>query len=272
MNSAISTWRNQPHWFHPSALSTVISAIQLIIARPGLRVRMRDRIEDHSVPVGAEADERGARADRLGPGCPTPHDGPAPMDRRLVGMHLRPDRGVDAVGADQQPAVRLRTRPVRMIDEGGHAAVGRLAVAADAAAQADGVRAKPFNDLTVKQHVQAAAVYGVLRPLVPGLQAARLGIDVVAVQPDQSPFAGRHANLVELVLANAEIVELAHGVGLQIDADAQRPHLPHGLVDHAGHADLVEGQCGRQSADTAAGDDHRVFCHAWLCRVNACIS
>ena len=52
-------------------------------------------------------------------------------------------------------------------------------------------------------------------------------------------FAGRPTP-VEILLGDPEIVELAHGVGLQIDADAERAHVPHGFEDDAGHADLVK--------------------------------
>ena len=58
-----------------------------------------------AVAVGAEADERGARADRHAPGHAAPHDGAAPVNRRLRRMHLRTDRRMDAIGADQSPAL-----------------------------------------------------------------------------------------------------------------------------------------------------------------------
>ncbi len=56
-------------------------------------------------------------------------------------------------------------------------------------------------------------------------------------------------------------IELAHRIGLQIDADAERAHVPDGFEDDAGHADLVERQGCRQPADAAAGDDYKIIRH-----------
>ena len=55
--------------------------------------------------------------------------------------------------------------------------------------------------------------------------------------------------------SNAEVAQFAHGVGLQVDADAERPHLAHGFKDDARHADLLERQRGDEPADAAAGND-----------------
>ena len=101
-------------------------------------------------------------------------------------------------------------------------------------------------------------MHRILRPVVAGELAARLGIDVVAVQAHQRPFPGRQADAVEIGFGDAEIVELAHGIGLHIDADAERPHLAYRLVDNAGHADLVEREGHRQAANAAAGDDDTI--------------
>ena len=101
-------------------------------------------------------------------------------------------------------------------------------------------------------------MHGILRPLVAGQQAARLGIDVVAVEPDQRPFLGGQTDAIEVGLRDAEVEELAHRIGLQVDADAQRAHVAHRLEDDAGHADLVQRQGRRQPADAAAGDEYGV--------------
>jgi len=66
----------------------------------------------------------------------------------------------------------------------------------------------------------------ILRPLVSGQPPARLGIDVVAVEPDQRPFLRGQADAVEIVLGDAEIAEFPHRIGLQIDAHAERAHVP----------------------------------------------
>ncbi len=102
-------------------------------------------------------------------------------------------------------------------------------------------------------------MHGILRPLVAGQQAAGLGIDVVAVEADQRPLLGGQADAIEVGLRDAEVVELAHRVGLQVHADAQRAHLAHRLEHDARHADLVQRQRRRQPADAAAGDEYGVI-------------
>ena len=116
----------------------------------------------------------------------------------------------------------------------------------------------------MEQHVETAAVHRVLRPTITGLRAARLGIDVVSVEPDQRPFLRRQANLVEIGRADAEIVKLAHRIRLQVDADAERAHLAHRLEDDGAHADLMERERGGQPADAATGDKYRSVRHAAL--------
>ena len=62
-----------------------------------------------------------------------------------------------------------------------------------------------------------------------------------------------------------QVVELAHGIGLQVDAHAQRLQIRHRLVDHAGHADLVQREGQGQAADAAAGDQHGELRAMGLC-------
>ena len=101
-------------------------------------------------------------------------------------------------------------------------------------------------------------MHRVLRPVVAREFAARLRIDVVAVQSDQRPFARRKADPVEVGLGDAEVVEFAHGIGLQIDADAERAHVAHRFEDDTGHANLMERERSREPANAAAGNDHAV--------------
>ena len=111
------------HLPEPAALLPALGVVHRDLGDPvdhreaRLRVGMGDRIEDDPVAMRAEADEGGAGADRLRPGGAAPHDRPAPVDRRLGGMHLRPDRRMDAVGADEQRAARLGGRAVGVFDE-----------------------------------------------------------------------------------------------------------------------------------------------------------
>ena len=228
---------------------------------PRLRIRMGDRIEDDAVLVRAQPHERRARADRFRPGHAAPHDAAAPVDRRLVWMHLRAHGRVDAVGADEQCGRKIRTVAIRRGHLNGHPSVRQPPVARHARAKPHGIGANPLHDLAVQQHLQLAAVHGVLRPLVPGEPPAPLRVDVVAVQADQRPLFRGHADLVELRFRDAEVIELAYCVGLQVDADAERFHLAHGLEHRARHADLMKGQGRGQPANPATGNEHLRFSH-----------
>ena len=154
-----------------------------------------------------------------------------------------------------------------MLDPRGHA-VGGLLVAHDARAEFHGVTASPRHEGVVQQYVEEAAMDRVLRPVVAGVLSARFGIDVMAVEADQRPFFRRQADTIHLGRADAEIIEFAHGVRLEVDADAEWTHFAHGFVDDAGNPDLLQGQRRRQTADAAAGDDHGICRHCFLsCRV-----
>ena len=102
---------------------------------------------------------------------------------------------------------------------------------------------------------------GVLRPVVAGEPPAWLGINVVAVQSHQRPFLRRQTDAVEIGWREAEVVKLAHGIGLQIDADAERPHVADSFEHDAWDADLVQRERRRQPANAAAGDDHSIIGH-----------
>ena len=174
-------------------------------------------------------------------------------------MHLRAHRGVDAVGANKQRAARLRRRAVGVLDQRADVAIVEFAIAGNPAAELDRLRPDPLNDLVVQQHVELPAMHGVLRPVVAGKFSAGLGIDVVAVQSDQRPFPGGEADLVEIGLGDAEVVKLAHGVGLQVDADAEWAHVAHRFEHGARDADLMQRERGREPADAAAGNDHAII-------------
>jgi hypothetical protein len=128
-----------------------------------------------------------------------PHHRAAPVDRRLIGVHLRPDRGVDAVGPDQQGALHLRPRTVAVLDERAHCAVRCRSIAGDTAAKFHRLASDPLHELGMEQHMKLAAVNGILRPAIARGQPARLRIDVVAIEADQRPFPGGQADPVELI-------------------------------------------------------------------------
>ena len=70
-------------------------------------------------------------------------------------------------------------------------------------------------------------MYRILRPLVAGAHAARLAVHLFPVQSDQHKFPGLQSDGVELLWADAKLVELSHSVWLQVDADAERLEMLH---------------------------------------------
>src|SRR5688572_18967262 len=112
-------------------------------------------------------------------------------------------------------------------------------------------------------------MHRVLRPVVTGEQTARLRVHVLAVQPDERPLARRQPDRVQSVGADTELVELADGVRLQIDADAERLELRDGFEHAARHADLLQRQRDTESADAATGNEHGEIGHGLLSRVRA---
>src|SRR6185369_577436 len=148
-----------------------------------------------------------------------------------------------------------------VFDQRTHAPVAVLAIARDFASELHGIGSNALHDLLMQQHVEQAAMHRVLRPFVASQKATRLGINVVAIEADQRPFLGGEADAIEFRARDAEIVELAYGIGLQIDADAERTQVTHCLEDDTGNADLMQRQGRRQPANAAAGDDYAVTRH-----------
>jgi hypothetical protein len=172
-------------------------------------------------------------------------------------MHLCPHGRVQSVRADQQGTVELLALAVASPDQRGDAAPGLMvAIAGDLHARADGVDAETFYRRLVQKHLQAAPVNGVLRPLVTCEEATGFRVDVIAVQPDERPLLGLHADRRETLGSDPELVELPHGVGLQVDAHAERSEACHRLQHDARHANLVQCKGDAQPPDPAAGDEN----------------
>ena len=151
----------------PVAIAPAVAVIDGDLRDPvdgreaGDGVGFRDRVKDDPVAMGAEADKRRAGSNRHARCRATPHDGAAPLNRRLVGMHLCPHGRVQSVRADQQGAVELQALAVASPDQRGDAAPGLMvAIAGDLHARADGVDAETFYRRLVQEHLQAAPVNG----------------------------------------------------------------------------------------------------------------
>src|SRR5687768_1666128 len=141
--------------------------------------------------MGAEPDERGAGPGRYTWGDTTPHDGTAPLNRRLARVHLGAHGRMQTVRPDEQGPVDLRALTVASLDQNPNAmAVVIVAVTGDRRACANGVDPETIDDGSVEEHLQVAAVHRILRPLIAGAQAARLGVHLFAVQANQHPFPG----------------------------------------------------------------------------------
>ena len=202
MKSSSPTRRFQSPWVQPLALSTVISAIQLMVARP----------------VAGSGGEIGYSTTR----CrsePTPtKDAPLRIGTPgVVPRHMMAPPHwmggcagyICARTAECRPSAATSRRPstsrapaVARLDERGDA-VGVIAIAGDPVAEANRAGAESLERRPVQHHLQLAAVHRVLRPAVAREQAARLGIDVVAVAADQRPLPRLDADGAEDLVVEA---------------------------------------------------------------------
>ena len=90
--------------------------------------------------------------------------------------------------------------------------------------------------------------------MIARLQTPRFGVNIVAIAPHQGPFQRGQAHLAQHIGANPKIEQLAHGIGLQVDAHAQRLDLGHRLEHGAGHTDLMQRQRQCHAANATACD------------------
>ena len=118
----------------------------------------------------------------------------------------------------------------------------------------DARRAEPREHGAMEDPEQLAAVDGELRPAVAGGQAARLAPDPLPVPGVEDELGGGDADRGQVV-EEAELGQLAHGVGQDVDADAQLLHGRGRLVDlDVVEAGVVEREGQRHAADAAPDD------------------
>ena len=132
--------------------------------------------------------------------------------------------------------------------------VAALLEARQAMAGDDRLRAQPLVDRREQDLVQLAPRNRNLRPAIAGGAAARLAPDQLAVLVVERELLGEDAGRGELV-AETERGQFADGVGLQVDAVAERAQHRHRVIDAAGDADLMQAQRLRQPGNPAADDD-----------------
>src|SRR5260221_14471055 len=138
-----------------------------------------------------------------------------------------------------------------LVDEIGADTARGLGPVAKMMAGENVLRPQPFGRGIEQDLLQRAAMDRELRPLVTGLDAARLAPDRLAALGKVREFLGAHAGCIELVV-QAELDQLAHRVRQHVDADAERLQFGHALEYFGGNPDLMQAERQRQSADAAA--------------------
>jgi len=125
-------------------------------------------------------DHGAAGEKRVGRGDAAPEDASVPDRRAFQGIELFADRGVNAVGCDQQRAVVAPCGFAGgLVDEIGADAARGFRPVAKMMAGEDVLRTQPFGRGVEQDLLQRAAVDRELRPFVTGLNAARLAPDCV---------------------------------------------------------------------------------------------
>ncbi len=200
---------------------------------------------------GAAGEERIALADAA------PENAAVPDRRPFVRIKLFAHGGVNSVGGDQHVAVMdARVLARRLVEEARADARSGLLEVRQVMARQDAVASEPFDHRVEQDLLQGAAMDRELRPLVAGIEPARLRPDRLAVFREVGKLLGAHAGGVELV-HQAELDQFAAGVRQHVDADAERLQFAHAFEDAARHADLMQAERQRQPADAAAGNENR---------------
>ena len=122
------------------------------------------------------------------------------------------------------------------------------------AAGVDAVGADVGERRGMQDGVQLAAMDRDLRPSVAGRKPPRFIPDRLAALGEVRQRRGCQPVAGQFV-GEPERIELAHGVGQQVDSDAQRLDAIDALEHPDGEAGTVQAQRGRQAADSSTGDD-----------------
>ncbi|MDA4084743.1 hypothetical protein MHAS_01664 [Mycolicibacterium hassiacum DSM 44199] len=163
-------------------------------------------------------------------------------------MQPRADRGSDAVGADEHVG---RDITCDGVDDDAGSVVGEPR---DPGAGPHGIAAQPLTYRGEQQHLQAAAVNRQLRVRIPGRQAARFDEQQRTVGAVVADRRRGHGSVRDDV-PQSQTVQLAHGVGEQVEADTQRAQLS-GALEHDDVVEtaLLQEECRGEAADPGAGD------------------
>ena len=187
---------------------------------------------------------------------------PAARHRRpFVRIELFAGYGMDAVGADQRtaPARRLRLsggaahkvrgNAVLILGEGCQRMIGMYLVGADA-----------VDHRIEQERMKIFSVDRILRPAIAGSQTARFRPDQLSEFVVIVEFRGFDRNGRQR-FCKSKLDQLAHRIGLQIDADAQGLDLRRLLEQLYVDSGIMQAQRRGKAAYAASDDQH---CHFFL--------
>src|SRR6266540_2088994 len=164
---------------------------------------------------------------------------------------------MNAVAPDRHVALDDRQDDAGAVDEmHGHAVATMLDPDA-AAAEGDRIGSQSVADRGQEDLVQIRPVDRDLRPIVAGVAPARLAVDQLAVARIEADLAGLDALGGELI-GDAEVAQDLRCMRQQVDADAERLDLGHGLEHAAGDADLMQ----RDRKSTRLNSSHITISYA----------
>src|SRR5882724_324885 len=163
---------------------------------------------------------------------------------------------MNAVGADQDIAAHGLGVAAGAIEEICRYPTLVLGKGAEPAAGVDRILAQPLLDGAVDHALQPAAMDRELRHVVPGIDAAHVAPDFLAVAVQIIKHVGADRDVIEL-LQEAEAGEFADRMWQRIDANAELPDRIRLLEQFAADAAGAQHQRRGKAAD-AATDDNRL--------------
>ena len=227
--------------------------IDLLRSRPGGRVA--DGVADEFCPRVAGHDHRVSVQHAIELRDAAPHHRSVPARRPLAGIQYPPRGGMDSIARHEQAPVRRDALPAGCaVNKSRADATAGLGVeSSQLATRMQSAAAETLFDSLQEQEVKSSAVYGNLRPAVPGGKAPRLAPDALTPLGEIGELAARDTGALDR-LAQPQLFEFPHGVGKHVEAHPQRLNLGDGLEHLHGEPGGVQAQGGCKSADSGAGN------------------
>ena len=191
------------------------------IGQPPIRTPAFGNRVDNELRRHATGDRHRASGEERRPiGGAAPEHRAVPACGPLVRIERLTHQRIDAVGADQDVAMRGRAvRPVAIEKVGGHTRLV-LPVRSETVAGVDVFFAEPRTDGLVDDAVQPPAMDGELRELVACVSTTQLAPDFLAETVGVEELVGADADHVEPA-EQIELGQLLDGVRQRVDADAE---------------------------------------------------